>query len=126
MIIKLAICLLLSAVFIGCTKTEDHSAMECANGHNMKDPSEKMMTNEDKMASMNTMMVEHLGQSDAEYDHRFINMMITHHQGALMMARDAQQKARHPELKRLADEIIAAQQKEIALLEEWRSEWYKH
>jgi len=40
--------------------------MESANDHNMNNPAGKMMTAEDKMVNMNTMMVEHLGQSDVE------------------------------------------------------------
>jgi len=79
-----------------------------------------------EMNKMNKMMTDRLGQADAEYDHRFIDMMIPHHEAALIMAKDAQQKAQHPEMKKLADDIIAAQQREIDLMKKWRDEWYKH
>jgi uncharacterized protein (DUF305 family) len=71
-------------------------------------------------------MVRELGPADSSYDDRFIDMMIPHHQGAIDMARDARDKAQHPELRALADSIIAAQDREIRQMEEWRREWYGH
>jgi uncharacterized protein (DUF305 family) len=76
------------------------------------------------MAMMNDMMVKGLDGGDSLYDHRFIDMMIPHHEGAIMMAKDAQQKANRPELKKLAESIIAGQQKEIDQMKQWRSKWY--
>lgn len=76
------------------------------------------------MAMMNDMMVKGLDGGDSLYDHRFIDMMIPHHEGAIMMAKDAQQKANRPELKKLAASIIAGQQKEIDQMKQWRSKWY--
>ena len=81
---------------------------------------------EDKMKMMNASMTEHLGKADADYEDRFIDMMIPHHEGAIMMAKDAMQKTQRPELRKLAAEIIASQEKEIELMKKWRSEWYKH
>jgi len=52
-----------------------------------------------------------------EADAAFVADMIPHHQGAVMMAMMAQQRAEHPELKALANNIIAAQEKEIAEME---------
>jgi uncharacterized protein (DUF305 family) len=78
------------------------------------------------MKSMNDMMIKKLGQKDADYEDRFIDMMIPHHEGGVRMANDALAKASHPELKKLAQDIITAQQKEIAQMEGWRKEWYGH
>lgn len=83
----------------------------------------KMM---DNMKMMNGMMAKKLGSKDADYEDRFIDMMIPHHDGAIKMATDALAKATHPELKKLAQEIVTAQQKEIAQMEGWRKEWYGH
>lgn len=84
-------------------------------------------TMEDQMRAMNAQMVQHLGPADADYDHRFIDMMIPHHEGAIMMAKDALQKSQRPEIKKLAEDIIAAQEKEIAQLKAWSEAWYhKH
>ena len=79
---------------------------------------------EKQMQTMNEMMVKHLGKKDAQYERRFIDMMIPHHQGAIMMAEHAMQNANRPELKKMAEEIILAQKKEIAQLKQWRKDWY--
>jgi uncharacterized protein (DUF305 family) len=65
-----------------------------------------------------------LGPADAEYDLRFIDAMIPHHEGAVIMAQDLAQKTKRPELQKLAKEIIAAQDKEIAQMKSWRKAWY--
>jgi uncharacterized protein (DUF305 family) len=78
------------------------------------------------MAQMNQMMVEKLGPADKDYEDRFIDMMIPHHEGAIAMAKDALKKTARPELKKLAQDIITAQEKEIAMLKEWRKKWYGH
>ncbi|MBW4511837.1 MAG: DUF305 domain-containing protein [Scytonematopsis contorta HA4267-MV1] len=65
-----------------------------------------------------------LGPADANYDLRFIDGMIPHHEGAVVMAKEALQKSKRPEIKKLANEIIKAQDKEIAELKQWRKAWY--
>jgi uncharacterized protein (DUF305 family) len=62
-------------------------------------------------------------QTGNAYDLMFIEMMIPHHEGAITMAREALQRAEHPELKQLAEQIIAAQEREIRQMNEWRSAW---
>jgi uncharacterized protein (DUF305 family) len=71
-----------------------------------------------------SMMEMELGPADADYDLRFIDAMILHHQGAVVMAKEVQQKSTRPEMKQLADEIIEAQEKEIAQMQQWRKAWY--
>lgn len=75
-------------------------------------------------SGMNHSMAMNLGTADASYDLRFIDAMILHHQGAVEMAKAAQQKAQHPEIKQLADNIIKSQNKEIAQMQQWRQAWY--
>jgi len=53
-----------------------------------------------------------LGPADAEYDLRFIDAMIPHHQGAINMANEALQKSKRPEIRSLAQNIIKAQNRE--------------
>jgi uncharacterized protein (DUF305 family) len=52
-------------------------------------------------------------------DQAFAGMMIGHHTGAIRMARLAEEKAGHDEVKELAGDIIAAQQREIDVLEKY-------
>ena len=65
-----------------------------------------------------------LGPADAEYNLRFIDAMIPHHQGAVEMAKQAKEKSKRPEIQKLADDIIKAQDKEIAQMKQWRTAWY--
>jgi uncharacterized protein (DUF305 family) len=47
-----------------------------------------------------------------------------HHQGAVQMAQAALQNAKHQEIKDLAQNIITAQNKEIAEMKQWQQQWY--
>lgn len=57
------------------------------------------------------------------YDRNFIANMIAHHQGAVDMAKAAQSNAKHSELKTMADNIVTAQEKEIADMLAWQKDW---
>ena len=76
----------------------------------------------DQMQSM--MMSQNLGAADADFDLRFINAMIPHHESAITMAQDALSKSKRPEIKKLAQSIIDSQQAEINQMKQWRKAWY--
>jgi uncharacterized protein (DUF305 family) len=65
-----------------------------------------------------------LGPADAALDMRFIDAMIPHHEGAVVMAKEALQKSKRPEIQKLAKNIIQAQDKEIKQMKQWRKAWY--
>jgi uncharacterized protein (DUF305 family) len=60
----------------------------------------------------------------APFDQQFIDMMVPHHQGAVEMAKVAQQRAQKPEIKAMAADIVAAQDAEIAQMRGWRKAWF--
>jgi uncharacterized protein (DUF305 family) len=60
-----------------------------------------------------------------DFDLMFLDMMIAHHQGAVVMAKDAPAKAEHAEIKTLAAEIIKAQEEEIKKMTDWKAQWSK-
>lgn len=60
----------------------------------------------------------------ATFDQAFIDMMVPHHESAVAMAEIALERAERPEIKRLASEIVAAQESEIKQLRAWRADWF--
>ena len=65
-----------------------------------------------------------LGAADAQFDLRFIEAMVPHHQGAVDMALDALDKSQRTEIRSLSEEIISAQKTEIELMLSWQERWY--
>ena len=62
--------------------------------------------------------VEPAGNSDAD----FVRLMIPHHQAAIDMAKTQLLYGKDPQMRRLAQEIIADQQSEIELMNLWLKE----
>lgn len=81
------------------------------------------MSMEDMMRDMNRALE---GKTGDEFDQAFLAEMIVHHQGAVGMAQAALTNAKHQEIKDLAAEIIRAQEKEIAQMQEWQKNWYSN
>jgi uncharacterized protein (DUF305 family) len=70
------------------------------------------------------MMNQDLGAADDQFDLRFLNAMLPHHEGAVTMAKEALEKSDRPEIKQLAQEIVSSQQQEIDQMKQWRKDWY--
>jgi uncharacterized protein (DUF305 family) len=81
----------------------------------------------------------HMGMSDSEmgmdmdmnalenaepFDKAFIDAMVPHHQGAIVMAKHELAKGSQPALREMAQDIIDAQTEEIAQMRDWRRAWY--
>jgi uncharacterized protein (DUF305 family) len=69
--------------------------------------------------SMKTMMNDMHVKTTGKPDKDFVLMMIPHHQGAIDMAKVELQYGTDPELRQLATDIVAAQDKEIAQMKAW-------
>jgi len=55
----------------------------------------------------------------------FLTGMIPHHQEAVDTAREVLARGGStPEMKKLAEDIIVAQEREIAMMKEWYQDWY--
>ncbi|WP_433498815.1 DUF305 domain-containing protein [Sphaerimonospora sp. CA-214678] len=58
------------------------------------------------------------GLSGAAFDKAFLEMMIKHHEGAVVMAKDEQSKGVYEPAKQLADSIISSQSAEITKMKQ--------
>lgn len=65
-----------------------------------------------------------LGQADRTFDLRYINAMISHHRGAVLLAEQLAKNTDRPEMKTLAENILADEPKAIAELYAWKKDWY--
>jgi uncharacterized protein (DUF305 family) len=65
-----------------------------------------------------------LGAADDKFDLRFLDGMIPHHKGALVMAEQVLKNSDRPELKQLANDILTSQQTEIDQMTQWKKDWY--
>jgi uncharacterized protein (DUF305 family) len=71
--------------------------------------------------SVTTGGVPHTGD---DLDQLFIDMMVPHHEGAVEMALIALERSERPEIRQMADAIVASQDAEIEQMRAWRLEWF--
>src|SRR4051812_42742105 len=67
-------------------------------------------------AAMNKMMADMTIKPTGDVDRDFVAMMVPHHQGAIDMARAELEYGHNEQLRRMAQQIVVVQQKEIATM----------
>jgi uncharacterized protein (DUF305 family) len=79
-------------------------------------------TNHGEM-SMREMTEQLKNKTGNDFDKAFVEMMISHHEGAVAMAELIPSRAKHDEVKELGEAIISAQTKEISEMKQWQQDW---
>lgn len=95
------------------------------------DPDEMMeamadmsMGNMDMDGMMSGEQMEMMGSSEGEeFEARFLEGMIAHHEGAITSAQEVLDEGSDEEVAELAEDIIAAQEAEIEQMTAWQDEW---
>lgn len=59
-----------------------------------------------------------------EFEIAFLEGMITHHEGAIEMAKELEGKTERPELLALSHTVVSTQNAEIETMNGWLKEWY--
>lgn len=100
----------------GWTKPIAAIAEQTMAGHDMASMSPWAQAYDDANAAMHAgMMIEYTDNPDLD----FAQSMIAHHQGAIAMAKIELEHGKDPEIRKLAEDVVAAQTAEIAQMQAW-------
>jgi len=110
----LTIALTVTTIFLAMAHDESHLApVICATPSITGDEAPFLIEND---AAMKKMMSDMTITPTGDVDSDFVEMMVPHHRGAIDMAVAVLRHGRNAQIKRLAQEIIATQQEEIAAM----------
>ena len=98
---------------------QDHAKMDHASmDHAATEEAPATAAYKQAMDKMHAgMMMDYTGNADID----FMRGMIPHHQGAIDMARVELEHGKDPALRKLAEDVISAQEGEIRMMEDWLS-----
>ncbi|NUU66411.1 DUF305 domain-containing protein [Enterobacteriaceae bacterium BIT-l23] len=107
---RLPLCLLLSgALALPCMVLSAQAQEQHASPMNQEYHQQMSRMHDEMMAAMN----------EQDPDRAFARGMLAHHIGAVEMAQTQLKYGKDPEMRRLAESVIAAQQQEINQMKAW-------
>ena len=121
-IIGLLIGVIITGFVAGQAVNSNNTGMMRMMGMSMDNSSRQTATNHSEM-SMSEMTEQLKNKSGDDFDKAFVEMMISHHEGAVAMAELIPSHAKHDEVKNLGEAIIKMQTKEIADMKQWQKDW---
>ena len=121
-IVGLLLGVVIAGYVAGQAVNNNNTGMMRMMGMRTTDTTQQTATNHSEM-SMNEMTEQLKNKTGDNFDKAFIEMMISHHEGAVDMAKLIPSRAKHDEIKRLGEGIISAQNKEIADMKQWQKDW---
>lgn len=96
--------------------------MQGGNGMPMPGTAATSQNQKDLMQSMERMNRDMMSMAvTGDPDRAFVTMMTPHHQGAIDMARIYLREGKDPEIRGMAEKIIADQEREIGEFKAWQA-----
>ncbi len=119
-IIGLLLGVVITGLAAGYSVNNEHKGMMRMMGMDTSKVQSVSSHDEMSMAQMTEQLKNKTGD---DFDKAFIEMMISHHEGAIAMAELIPGRAKHDELKKMGEDIISAQEKEVNDMKKWQQDW---
>lgn len=121
-VVGLLIGVIVTGFVAGQAVNSNNTAMMRMMGVNPTSGQQQTSASHDSM-SMADMTEQLKNKTGDDFDKAFIEMMISHHEGAVDMAELIPSRAKHAEIKTLGEAVITAQTKEISDMKQWQYDW---